>query len=572
MLDILSPLDHSALAHTITWSAVIFASTFVFEDGAAALASVFVLDHLLSTSTALVALYLGVVASDVGLYGLGLTARRFRWANRLVDQTRIQDARKWIGGRLAFAIVLSRLVPWMLPPTFIACGFFGLPFRRFFALVSLTAAVWAAVVFALMLRFGAAALSHSGVWRWSIIAAACVLFFIWRLGPGAVYGRTGSAGSRRGFASAEAASMLDSAGDQPLSVPRVAFAERLPPWLFYFPVALLWIGLAIRYRSLTLPTAANPGFEAGGLCGESKLQVFSQLSAEGLKWVAPFTSIRRSANPDTPATDLAAALQALAAAGLDFPVVAKPDKGHHGHGVRPLFDCNELAAYIEQFPASETIVLQRLVEFPEEAGVFYIRLPGQRRGRIFSLCFSESPKVIGDGISSMGTLIDVYDTTARRRRIYRLQHARHLDRVPGKGEIVPLIFVRSLRLGATLRNANHLVSPELLARFDSIADNINEFYFGRFEIRFHSLGQLQKGEDFQILEINGAGAEANHIWDGGTRLIDSYRTLFEQFRLVFEIGDLNRKRGFKPMSLPRLVHLCIDQQRVIGQLPKFDSG
>jgi hypothetical protein len=114
----------------------------------------------------------------------------------------------------------------------------------------------------------------------------------------------------------------------------------------------------------TLPTAANPGFEAGRLCGESKLQMFSQLSAEGLKWVAPFTSIRRSANPDTPATDLAAALQAFTAAGLDFPVVAKPhvvlfcsssrDARAHPPCCYPLNSCKPVS---RRFPPAIFLVL-----------------------------------------------------------------------------------------------------------------------------------------------------------------------------------------------------------------------
>jgi len=41
--------------------------------------------------------------------------------------------------------------------------------------------------------------------------------------------------------------------------------EFWPAWVFYFPVAVNYLWLAIRYRSFTLPTAANPGIFSGGL-------------------------------------------------------------------------------------------------------------------------------------------------------------------------------------------------------------------------------------------------------------------------------------------------------------------
>ena len=44
-----------------------------------------------------------------------------------------------------------------------------------------------------------------------------------------------------------------------------AFKRHIPDRLFYVLPALMWLALSLRYRSLTLPTAANPGMEAGGL-------------------------------------------------------------------------------------------------------------------------------------------------------------------------------------------------------------------------------------------------------------------------------------------------------------------
>ena len=44
--------------------------------------------------------------------------------------------------------------------------------------------------------------------------------------------------------------------------------EFWPAPLFYAPVAAYWAWQALRYRSVTLPSIANPLMEFGGLCGQ----------------------------------------------------------------------------------------------------------------------------------------------------------------------------------------------------------------------------------------------------------------------------------------------------------------
>jgi hypothetical protein len=88
--------------------------------------------------------------------------------------------------------------------------------------------------------------------------------------------------------------------------------------------------------------------------------------------------------------------------------------------------------------------------------------------------------------------------------------------------------------------------------FDRIAKDVKEFYFGRFDVRFSSIDDLQKGQGFKIVEINGAGAEATHIWDRKTTLPEAYGALMQQYSAMWEIGAENAKRGYKPASIPDL--------------------
>lgn len=548
--------------------AAIFFGAFVLEEGAATLAALLVLAGLLSLATASIALFTGVVVSDAGLYALGYLASRFPWAARWIDAVKLRQGSEWMEQSLLPVVIVSRFLPWALPPICIASGFFGLAFGRFLWLSVVSAALWCVVVLGSLLGFGAILWRLQDDWPWGV--GLLVLLAGWLF-----YRRRQAAGARRQdsveMAQPQEVALAEARRHPPDANHReVCWFERLPEWAFYLPIVLIWLFLAVRYRSLTLPTAANPSFEAGGLIGESKHQVMSQATDAVASWFAPYVVLTRSDDTQAAAADGVRAAQALVQAGLSFPLVAKPDLGHHGHGVVMIPDGAALERYVEAFPGGETIILQQLVTFEGEAGVFYVRIPGERSGRIFSLNLSEPAHVTGDGSSSLRTLLASSSTVARCRDIHLAAQADRLDWVPATGERVTLAFARSHRLGAVLKDGRSLISPELLKRFDEIADGIPGFFFGRFEVRFRDLEEFRRGEGFRIVEINGAGAEANHIWDRNSRLSSAYATLFEQFRLAFHIGHLNRQRGAEPMGLLRLTRLFRKQQRLLRRLADTD--
>ena len=553
------------------WFAIFFI-TFVLEEGAAAFAVMLAMSDMMSLPMATTAVYLGVVTTDVGLYGLGYTASRFKWATRWIDGPKVKRVGDWMGPRMLPAIIMSRLLPWMLPPTFIACGFLRLPFKQFFWLASSTGALWTAIVFAALLGFGNILIHHEVSWTWGLVIVALVAVSVWKLRVMSSHKSAATYAAIYGGGSARNASLdvvkLPSAARP--AKPLICWFERLPWWMFYAPVVLMWLMLSLRYRSFTLPTAANPSFECGGLVGESKNQAMLQVAPEAMPWFAPHVLLTRSlaARQDSAAEDLQIALRALNSAALAFPVVAKPDRGHQGYGVRPIYCVADLLDYIDAFPHGETIVLQKLISLQHEAGVFYVRLPGERSGRIFSMNLSAPAQVVGDGTSSLRELIHAAPLVARCRALQLDAQRERLNWIPRARETVVLAFARSLRLGATLTDGRQFITPTLLARFDEIADGIKDFYFGRFDVRFERLDEFQRGENFQIVEVNGVGAEANHIWDANTTLRNAYKTLFAQYKLAFHIGHLNRQRGCRPVGARALWRFFINQQRVLKLLQR----
>jgi hypothetical protein len=383
--------------------------------------------------------------------------------------------------------------------------------------------------------------------------------------PAAIAGETPSRA-----ASSSEARPAPHAGMPPLETggPPLSFFEFWPMWLFYGPLFAYVAVLMLRFRGIRLPTLVNPRFENGGLVGESKSQILTLATNAVPEWVAPF--VTRTRSDAAVSEQAAAALDALAAAGLALPVVAKPDMGCRGAGVKLIRTRDDLCAYVATFPSGARFLLQRLVPHEGEAGVFYVRRPGEPRGRILSLTLKYFPYVIGDGVRTLRALILADPRAGRLPHLYMGRHAARLDWTPAPGEPVRLAFAGSHSRGAIFRDGAAYVTDAMTARFDELAKRLPEFHFGRFDVRFADIEALRAGRDFTILEINGAGAESTHVWDRRTRLPDAYRDLARQYRLLFEIGHANRTRGFRPPRVRDFVRSYLAERRWVPQYPATD--
>lgn len=353
--------------------------------------------------------------------------------------------------------------------------------------------------------------------------------------------------------------------------PALSYFEFWPMWAFYPPVMLYAVWLMLRYRGALLPTVANPSFPGGGFYGESKAEILALARKHLPTWVAPFIRLQRPESPQAaPAAERDAALAALSAAQITLPVVAKPDLGCRGAGVKLVRTADDLLAYIKGFPNGAAFLLQRLVPFEGEAGIFYCRLPGERQGRVVSITLKYFPHVIGDGRRNLRQLILADPRAGRLSHLYLRRHTARLSDVPRAGVPIRLAFAGSHSRGAIFRNGTHLVTPEMEARFEAIARAMPEFHFGRFDVRFEDFADVRRGTGFTILEINGAGAESTHIWDRRTGLLQAWRDLMRQYRWLFQIGAANRARGFKPMSIFSFVRDYRREKFLTPQYPATD--
>lgn len=127
--------------------------------------------------------------------------------------------------------------------------------------------------------------------------------------------------------------------------------------------------------------------------------------------------------------------------------------------------------------------------------------------------------------------------------------------IPAKDSVVQLGECGNHSQGAIFLNGEYLYSQQLLERFEKISKKVPYLYFARFDIRYQDSESLKEGKHFEIVEINCAGAEATHIWDTRTNLIDAYKVLYQQWSYLFEIGHQLKKEEHK-INLKELAKEC----------------
>ena len=257
-------IQFGSLAQFLSLAALPFAH----EDLAIVLGGYIVVNEMMPITLVLVAIYAGMVVSDFALYAIGAGARRLPWLQRLAVDGRIDRFGDLLRRNIFCIVTVCRLVPGLMFVAFVACGWMRVSLARFTIASLLVSALYLPLMLYLVIVFGDALDNHLGYWTWPALLVA--------LAAAAMVRRRILA-----FSAADAPPAQQAAprwaGDDFTGMPaldssarKIAPAERIPALLFYIPLVLNWIMLGLRYRSLTLASAANPHIPTGGMWGESK--------------------------------------------------------------------------------------------------------------------------------------------------------------------------------------------------------------------------------------------------------------------------------------------------------------
>lgn len=331
--------------------------------------------------------------------------------------------------------------------------------------------------------------------------------------------------------------------------------EFWPYQLFYAPVYVHLLAAGLRKGGITQFVAANPGIPYGGLLEYSKDAITRQLPEDRV----PRTVVVPMRLP------LSQVESQLDAHSLDFPIIAKPDRGERGFMVEKLASREDLGAYMSRAKRfcdkldevgldgdAEHLLLQNYINEPAEFGVMYVRRPGAPRGAITSIVYKELLYVDGDGSSTLGELIQRGERTRIHRQMLLEAHGGAVDHVPAAGERRYVVEIGNHARGATFRDVTAAASEALLEHIEPLARAIDGFFVGRFDIRCRDFAALEAGA-FHVIEVNGVNSEPAHIYDPSNSIRAAYRDLLSHWREVERIAWRNRRLGTDVPDLPTLI-------------------
>ncbi len=327
--------------------------------------------------------------------------------------------------------------------------------------------------------------------------------------------------------------------NRPLWLVKLLNYEYWPWWAIYLPVLPYMLYQAWRNRSITYFTAVNPFIEMSGFFGESKTQMLDHVPDE----YKPKSLFFEQSNTEQ-------ILQSLEKQGFAFPIIAKPDIGERGTNVAKIANQAQLQNYLSQNQTA--IIIQEYIDFDIELGVFYYRLPSQSKGTITSLTLKEFLTVTGNGHSNIEALMQQSDRArfqigAIRSRLGEMA----MQEVLPKNEKRLLEPIGNHCRGTRFIDVNHKITPQLNAVFDTIATQIEGFYYGRFDLKVKSWEDLYVGQNIKIVELNGVAAEPAHIYDSKHKLLSAYQQVAKHWRIMADIALEQQQKGIWPVSLAK---------------------
>jgi hypothetical protein len=303
-------------------------------------------------------------------------------------------------------------------------------------------------------------------------------------------------------------------------------------WSFnvvYAPIMFYWFWLSLKSRSLFFFSTANPLIENGGFANESKKLIYDMIP----KKYYPKTLLFKAGST------IDEIRETLKSRLFDYPLIAKPDIGGRGIQVKLVHNETELQAYIKQIKVD--FLVQDYVPYRDEVGIFYYRLPGEAKGHISGIVGKEFLTVKGDGRLTIKELLIREPRYLLQLPVLLKTEAELLKTVLAAGETQTLVPYGNHARGAKFIDLSNLVTEQLTAAIDAVCRQIPEFYFGRLDVMYNTWEELTRGENFSIIELNGAGSEPTHIYDPSHSIFYAWKEIIRHWKLLYQISKMNNQ-------------------------------
>lgn len=310
--------------------------------------------------------------------------------------------------------------------------------------------------------------------------------------------------------------------------------EYWPFHMLYGPIYPIWVYFGLRAGSPFFINTSNPNITNGGFLMESKKEIYDQLPQNSYPKTLLFESN----------TALDKIKKGMNEQGLNFPIIAKPDIGMRGMGVKKIYTEQELLKYSTQ--SSVAYLIQEFVPYTLEVGIFYIRIPGEKKGFISGIVGKEFLTVIGNGKDSIRKLLTKDQRHVLQIPFLEKDDPQLLNSILAQDQTKLLVPYGNHARGAKFLDYSDQNNPELELFIDQLCQQIPDFHFGRIDMRYDNWNSLCKGEQYSIIELNGAGSEPTHIYDPKHSVFFAWREIIKHWNFLYKISLINHHK----MGLP----------------------
>jgi hypothetical protein len=301
--------------------------------------------------------------------------------------------------------------------------------------------------------------------------------------------------------------------------------------MFYLPIIPYYLLKAFQARNAIFYLATNPAIKYSGNGTESKYKTILLIPEKYRpKTVLVVTD-----------EDLDSVKEKIAYAAISYPLIAKPDIGFRGLLVKKIDTDEDLERYLHKNDVN--ILIQEFIDYKNECGILYSRIPGQEKGKITSITLKKFLSVTGDGASTLSELI----LNDKRAYLYfnLLQniHGSRMNETLEKGKEKVLTVIGNHSKGTQFINGNHLIDFELEQLLDTINNQIKGWFYGRLDIKYDTFEKVKQGKNFKILEINGIISEPTHIYDptSGASYFDALISIRKHWSIMNNIARKNHE-------------------------------
>lgn len=317
---------------------------------------------------------------------------------------------------------------------------------------------------------------------------------------------------------------------------KITHWEYWPFWLIYYPMAPVWAFYSIKARSIFFFNAANPGMKNGGMAMISKMDIYNMIPD---KFIPKTIFIDKDESSEL-------AMERIQEKDITFPFIAKPDIGMKAFGVEKIYNKDEFTKYVRWSPSH--FLVQELIQYQKEVGIFYVRKPGESHGKITGVVSKEFLSITGDGESTMTELIKKNPRSHMQLKILEQKFGDQLQNILEKDENFVLVPYGSHTRGAKFVDISDQINDDLVQTIDEICSQMEDFHYGRLDVLYNTYEELCKGKNFSIIEVNGAGGEATHIYDPKHSLFWAWREVARHWGMLCDISIANKRAGYSYLS------------------------